>query len=163
MSSTSFSRSKGSLGVREFNGWYCLLFCKCNDEDKVFDVAFDHFLTSLKIWEFLQTATKNDNQVHCIVFPTIALTDNLAPNVPTGERQPPQCRPLLACLRLQCHLRSGYPEFCLTVEQSSSLNDPEKIISSCATERHCRLCTSFLWSVSPSLSRYSAPLSGRNF
>ena len=36
----------------------------------------------LIIWEFLLSATNKNDQVHCIVFPTIALTENLPPDVP---------------------------------------------------------------------------------
>ena len=43
-----------------------------------------------------------------------------------GKRQALRCGPSLACLRQQCHWRSEYPEFCLNVEESSSLYDSEK-------------------------------------
>ena len=61
------------------------------------------------------------------------------------------------------HNASGgveYPGLCLTVEQCSSLCQSEKIIPSCVTKRHCRLCTSFLWFVPPSRCRYSSAFVG---
>ena len=40
-----------------------------------------HSITLLPFWEFLVTARRKNNQAHGIVFPTIALTVNLPPDV----------------------------------------------------------------------------------
>ena len=95
----------------------------------------------LRIWEFLLTATKKNHQVHCAVFPTIALTANLSPNRPIDKRHVPWCWLLVACLRPRYHWRSEYQEFCLKVEKASSLHYSEKMITSHVTKRHLRLCT----------------------
>ena len=53
--------------------------------------SFLHSIISylLIIWEFLLTATNKNNLDHCRLFPTIALTENLPPNVSMDEGQAP--------------------------------------------------------------------------
>ena len=62
------------------------------------------------IWETLLSTTIRKTKF-IAVFATIALTENLSPNVSIFERQTPWCGPWLACLRPQCHWRSEYPEY----------------------------------------------------
>ena len=102
----------------------------------------------LKIWEFHLTATNQNNLFRCIILPTIALTENLSPTPTIDQRKIPWCKPSRACLRPQWHWRSEIPGFWWTVEKSISWWF-RKDNPSCVTRRPCRLCTSFLWNVSP--------------
>ena len=139
---------KVSLGSREFNGWYCLL----QPRGRSFRCCIRSPANLLIIWEFLLAATITNNQAP---FPTIALMVKLQPNVPVDKRHGPWCRPLLACLRPQCHWGLSIHNLAWL---SSSHYDSEKLIPSCVMRRHCQLCTSFLWNVLPSRSRYSSCL-----
>ena len=117
MSSTSCSRSRFPLvlensldGTAELQPW-----------DEVFRRCIrclSYLFENLGV--LLLSATK-------IIAKSSQRTDgNLSPNVSMGKRQAPRCGLSLACVRQQCHWRSEYPEFCLNVEESSSLHDSEK-------------------------------------
>ena len=41
----------------------------------------------------MSATKKKKNQVHCLVFPTIALTENISPDVSLDKRHTPRYRP----------------------------------------------------------------------
>ena len=124
----------------------------CNHGTQFFDVAFDIFLTFLRIWEFSSCRPRKSLQNLSNDNPD----DNLSPNVSMGKRQAPRCGLSLACVRQQCHWRSEYAEFCLMSKNLLLSLIQRSKSTSHVTKRHCRRCTSFLRYASPSPTRYSS-------
>ena len=60
---------------------YDVQFVNYYIEDDVIDTVFEYFSWLWTIWEFFQTVTKKNYQVHCTVMSTITLTENLSSNV----------------------------------------------------------------------------------
>ena len=81
VSSTSFSLKFSLACEKSMDGTaFCLVTATMGT--KFSTLHSITFLPILIIWEFLLSATDENNQVHCIVFPTIARTVKLPPTVP---------------------------------------------------------------------------------